>query len=169
MYGAQQDNNTVAVPSQGNEATYGVGGGESGHIAVDPRDFNIVYAGSYGGAFTRIDRRFNRNEDVRVYADMQTGQRAADMKYRQQWNSPIRISPHTPDVVYTTTQHVHRTTNGGIDWTVISPDLTRNDKRRQQYSGARGHHAGQHGRRGLRHHLRVRGIADHARRVVGGQ
>ena len=49
VYGAQQDNSTVAVPSQGNEATYGVGGGESGHIAVDPRDYNIVYAGNYGG------------------------------------------------------------------------------------------------------------------------
>jgi photosystem II stability/assembly factor-like uncharacterized protein len=138
VYGAQQDNNTVAVPSQGSEATYAVGGGESGHIAVDPRDYNIVYAGSYGGSLSRIDRKFNRSEDVRIYADMQTGQRAADMKYRQQWNSPIRISPHTPDVVYTTSQYVHRTTNGGLDWSVISPDLTRNDKRRQQYSGAEG-------------------------------
>ena len=140
VYGGQQDNSTIAVPSQGNAETYSVGGGESGHIAVDPRDHNIVYAGNYGGTISRQDRHFTptRSENVRVYADSQTGQRAADMKYRFQWNSPIEISPHTPDVVYTMSQHVHRTTNGGLDWEVISPDLTRNDKRRQQYSGGEG-------------------------------
>ena len=69
---------------------------------------------------------------------METGQRAADMKYRFQWNAPIRISPNNPDVVYTTSQFVHRTRNGGLDWEVISPDLTRNDKRRQDYSGGEG-------------------------------
>lgn len=138
VYGAQQDNNTVAVPSQGTAETYGVGGGESGYIAVDPRDYNIVYAGNYGGVISRIDRKFNLSENVKVYADMETGQRAADMKYRFQWNSPIRISPSNPDVVYTTSQVVHRTKNGGLDWEVISPDLTRNDKRRQDYSGGEG-------------------------------
>jgi hypothetical protein len=75
VYGAQQDNDTVAVPSQGAGDTYGVGGGESGWIAVDPRDYNITYAGNYGGSIQRTDRKFNRSEDIRVYADMQTGQR----------------------------------------------------------------------------------------------
>ena len=138
VYGAQQDNSTVAVPSQGNEATYGVGGGESGYIAVDPRDHGIVYAGNYGGAISRTNTRMGMSESVRVYADSQTGQRAADMKYRFQWNAPILISPHTPDTVYTTSQVVHRTRDGGMNWDVISPDLTRNDKRRQQYSGGEG-------------------------------
>lgn len=138
VYGAQQDNNTVAVPSQGNDATYGVGGGESGHIAVDPRDYNIVYAGNYGGLISRIDRKFGTSDNVKVYADLETGQQALDMKYRFQWNSPIRISPSNPDVVYTTSQFVHRTRNGGLDWEVISPDLTRNDRRRQGYSGGEG-------------------------------
>jgi photosystem II stability/assembly factor-like uncharacterized protein len=138
VYGAQQDNSTIAVPSSNTGEPYAVGGGESGHIAVDPRDFNIIYAGNYGGTMSRSDRRFGISENVRVYADSQTGQRAADMKYRQQWNAPIRISPHNPDVVYTTSQFVHRTTNAGLDWTVISPDLTRNDKRRQDYSGGEG-------------------------------
>jgi photosystem II stability/assembly factor-like uncharacterized protein len=138
VYGAQQDNSTIAVPSVGDDATYGVGGGESGWIAVDPRDYNVIYAGNYGGSISRIDRKFGLSENVRVYADSQTGQRAADMKYRFQWNAPIKISLHDPDVVYTTSQVVHRTANAGIDWEVISPDLTRNDKRRQQYSGGEG-------------------------------
>ena len=139
VYGAQQDNSTIAVPSDGNGEPYSVGGGESGHIAVDPRDHNIVYAGNYGGTMSRRDFSGRTpNESVRVYSDSQTGQRAADMKYRQQWNAPIEISPHTPDVVYTTSQYVHRSTNGGLDWEVISPDLTRNDQSRQQYSGGEG-------------------------------
>ena len=138
VYGAQQDNSTIAVPSSNVGETYAVGGGESGHIAVDPRDYNIVYAGNYGGSLSRIDRKFGTSENVKIYADSQTGQRAADMKYRQQWNTPIRISPHNPDVVYTTSQFVHRTTNAGLDWQVISRDLTRNEKRRQGHSGQEG-------------------------------
>ncbi len=138
VYGAQQDNSTIAVPSVGSDTPYAVGGGESGHIAVDPRDYNIVYAGNYGGTLSRIDRKFNISENIRVYADSQTGQRAADMKFRFQWNAPIKISPHNPDVVYTTSQVVHRTTNAGLDWTVVSPDLTRNDRTKQQYSGGEG-------------------------------
>jgi hypothetical protein len=98
----------------------------------------VIYAGSYGGSLSRSNLATGLRENVRVYADSQTGQRAADMKYRQQWNAPIRISPHNPDVVYTTSQFVHRTSNGGLDWDVISPDLTRNDQRRQNYSGGEG-------------------------------
>jgi photosystem II stability/assembly factor-like uncharacterized protein len=138
IYGSQQDNSSIAVPSQGNTEPYAVGGGESGYIAVDPRNANIIYAGNYGGTISRTDRYSGVSESVRVYADEETGQRAADMKYRFQWNAPIRLSPHNPDVVYTTSQFVHRTTDGGQTWDVISPDLTRNDKTRQDYSGGKG-------------------------------
>ncbi len=138
VYGAQQDNSTVALPSQGNEAFYGVGGGESGYIAVDPRNHDIVYAGSYGGAISRMDRYRGIQENVRPYADEETGQRAADVKYRFQWNAPIRLSPHNPDVLYMTSQYVHRTSDGGQTWEVISPDLTRNDKTKQDFSGGKG-------------------------------
>ena len=138
VYGGQQDNSTIGVPSQGNEEPYSMGGGESGYVAVDPRRSSLNYAGNYGGTLQRIDRENGLSENVRVYADSQTGQRAADMKYRFQWNNPIKISWHAPDVVYTTSQVVHRTTDGGSNWDVISPDLTRNDKRRQQYSGGEG-------------------------------
>jgi photosystem II stability/assembly factor-like uncharacterized protein len=138
VYGAQQDNSTVAVPSTNVGETYGVGGGESGHIAVDPRNFNLIYAGSYGGLITRTDRAAGTSEDVRVYADAETGQRAMDMKYRFQWNAPLKLSPHNPDVVYTTSQYVHRSKDGGQTWERISDDLTRNDKKKQDYSGGEG-------------------------------
>jgi hypothetical protein len=75
---------------------------------------------------------------VRIYEDSQTGQRALEMKYRQQWNSPIVLSPHNPDIVYTTSQYVHRSKDGGQTWDVISPDHTRNDKTKQDFSGGAG-------------------------------
>ena len=141
VYGAQQDNSTVSVssvPGGGATSFYSVGGGESGHIAVDPRHPNIVYAGSYGGTITRMDTDTRLSEMVRAYPEAQTGQRAADMAYRFQWNAPIRISPHDPDVVYHASQVVHRTRDAGRSWDVISPDLTRNDKSKQDYSGGAG-------------------------------
>ena len=138
VYASQQDNSNIAVPSTGNAEPFSVAGGESGYIAVDPRNNNIIYAGNYGGTIQRTDRYSGFSESVRIYADEETGQRAADMKYRFQWNAPIRISPHNPDVVYMTSQYVHRTTDGGQTWDVISPDLTRNDKAKQQGAGATG-------------------------------
>ena len=139
VYGAQQDNSTASVPSRGNGMDfYTVGGGESGHIAVNLEDPRIVYAGSYGGLITETDVETRIANDIRVYPESQTGQRAADMRYRFQWNTPIRISPHDTSVLYMTSQHVHRTTDTGYSWEVISPDLTRNDRSKQAYSGGGG-------------------------------
>lgn len=134
VYGAQQDNSTASVPSRG-RGFYEVGGGESGHIAVDPRNPDIVYAGSYGGALTRMDVKTGLVRNVMVYPESATGQRAADLKYRFQWNAPICLSPHDPDIVYTCSQFVHRSRDGGMSWEIISPDLTHNDKAFQDYSG----------------------------------
>jgi photosystem II stability/assembly factor-like uncharacterized protein len=138
VYASQQDNSNIAVPSTNVGETFSVAGGESGYIAVDPRNANIIYAGNYGGTIERTDRYNGISESVRVYADEETGQRAADMKYRFQWNAPIRMSPHNPYIVYTTSQYVHRTSDGGQTWQRISPDLTRNDKAKQDFAGAKG-------------------------------
>jgi photosystem II stability/assembly factor-like uncharacterized protein len=138
VYGAQQDNGSVGLSSSGNGDFIAVGPGESSYIAVDPRNPNVNYAGNYGGTLVRIDRTNGTTESVRIYADSQTGQRASEMKYRQQWNAPIRLSPHNPDVVYTTSQYVHRSRDGGQTWDVISTDLTRNDKAKQDFSGEGG-------------------------------
>jgi len=145
VYGAQQDNSTAAMAASGGGGFFGggpsfydVGGGESGHIAVDPRDANVIWAGSYGGSITRMDRNTGVTRNVRSYEDTQTGQQAADMKYRFQWNAPIRISPHDPDTVYHASQYIHRTRDAGVSWEVISPDLTTNDITKQGYSGGEG-------------------------------
>ncbi len=141
VYGGQQDNSTLSLPSRTNTGAitiqhwYSVGGGESGHIAVDPRNPDIIYAGSYGGTLTRRDRAAQQTRNISIYPELAGGQAARDLRYRLQWNFPVRISPHDPDVVYVTSQHVHRSRDGGQSWEVISPDLTHDDPLVQDYSG----------------------------------
>jgi hypothetical protein len=72
---------------------------------------------------------------VSVWPDNPEGWAAADVRYRFQWTFPVHVSPHDNETVYAGSQHVHRTTNGGQSWDVISPDLTRNDVSKQQKSG----------------------------------
>jgi photosystem II stability/assembly factor-like uncharacterized protein len=142
LYSAQQDNSTVSIASfndsDGGGGYQDVGGCESSHIAVDPQHPAVIYAGCFGGAISRTDLDTGIATSVRVYPEHQTGHRAADLTYRFQWNFPIRFSRHTPGVLYATSQFVHRSTDEGHSWKVISPDLTRNDKTKQDYSGGRG-------------------------------
>jgi photosystem II stability/assembly factor-like uncharacterized protein len=134
IYGAQQDNSTVSIPSQtagsGIEAQdwFAVGGGESGHIAPDPRNPDIVYAGSYYGLLTRHDRKTSQLRNIAVWPESPGGRAAGAVKYRFQWTFPIVISPHDPGTLYTAANVLFRSTNEGQSWEPISPDLTRNDK-----------------------------------------
>ena len=141
VYGAQQDNSTVAIASRtddgyiGRQHWYDVAGGESGYVVPDPRDSNVVYAGSGNGALTRWDKRTMQAQDVTVWPVDYSGHGAKDMKFRLGWTQPIVISPHDADVLYTSAEMVFKSTNHGRSWSAISPDLTRNDKSKQGSSG----------------------------------
>ncbi|MFO7893381.1 MAG: hypothetical protein R6U63_06605 [Longimicrobiales bacterium] len=121
--GAQQDNSTVCMPSDGGDY-YRVAGGESGYIAPHPHHPNVTYGGSYGGYLNRYDRETGISADVRVWPDNPMGYSAEDIAERFQWTFPIVFDPHDPDVLYVTSQHVWKTTTGGQSWERISPDLT---------------------------------------------
>ncbi|HWZ34250.1 MAG TPA: hypothetical protein VNX18_23090 [Bryobacteraceae bacterium] len=126
--GAQQDNTTLCVPSNGRGTSfYPVGGGESGYVAADPTNTNIFYAGSYGGYITRFDHSTNQRREINVWPEYPVGQSAEDLKERFQWTTPIVFSPVDPKILYTSSQHLFKTSNGGQTWTQISPDLTRHD------------------------------------------
>jgi photosystem II stability/assembly factor-like uncharacterized protein len=126
--GAQQDNSTVCVPSNGRGASfYAVGGGESGYVAADPTSTNVFYAGSYGGYITRYDHSTNQRREINVWPEYPVGQSAEDLKERFQWTTPIVFSPVDPKVLYTSSQHLFKTMDGGQSWSTISPDLTRHD------------------------------------------
>lgn len=155
VYGNKQDGPSYRGPSNSRSGGFGGGGGgggriqrsawhgvlggESGWATPDPVDPNIIWSsasgsGSLGGIVVRyeLDKRQGRN--VEVWPDQANGV-PADLKYRFNWTMPLAISPHDRHTVYVGSQHVHRTTNGGQSWETISPDLSANDKSRQQFSG----------------------------------
>jgi len=147
VYGTQQDNSSISVPSATEKGAipwqdcYAAGTGESGYIVVHPEDDDIVYVGAIGSspgggnALQRYDHRTKQVQLVTVWPEVYFGQGAQDMKYRFSWTYPILFSPHDANVLYVGGNHVFRTENEGNNWTPISPDLSRNDKSRQQPSG----------------------------------
>jgi len=141
IYGSQQDNTSVDIASATNHFGIDrtdwdpVGGGESGYIAPNPSDSNLVYAGSYGGSITEFNKKLGTEREMNPWPLNPMGQGDADLKYRFQWTAPITMSPHEPNTIYYGAQMVLKTTDRGNHWTEISPDLTRNDKRTEQSSG----------------------------------
>jgi len=135
VYGAQQDDGTVAISSHGDpHQFYDVGGGESGWVVPTPSG-NTVYAGGYDGAISRFDRTNRTVTDISPWPLNPMGHAAADLRYRFQWTAPIALSPFDDHVVYFGGNVVFETADGGHSWKIISPDLTRNDKAKQQSAG----------------------------------
>lgn len=129
--GAQQDNSTIAIPSDGwghmnelGEWGYDVGGGESGYITSHPDNPDIFYAGSQGALLTRLDRTTGQIRDIQVYPRFFSGEPASALPERWQWTYPIVFSPIDHNLLFTCSQHVWKTTDDGQSWTAISPDLT---------------------------------------------
>eukprot|EP01037_Dinobryon_pediforme_P004278 gene4278-4328_t len=147
VYGTQQDNTSISVPSAAvwgaitlGDCTY-PGTGESGFIAVHPKDHNIVYVGAIGsspggaGALQRYDYRTEQIQLVNVWPEESTGIAPRDLRYRFAWTFPITFSPHDSNTLYAGGNHVFRTRNEGMSWEEISPDLSLNDISRQGHSG----------------------------------
>jgi photosystem II stability/assembly factor-like uncharacterized protein len=141
VYGSQQDNSSVAIASRSDEGRidrsdwYQVGGGEAGYIAPYPPDPLIVYAGDYEGLVTRFDKRTGQLKNIAENPELSDGGGAANLAHRFQWTAPLFISPHDPNTLYHAGERLFKTTDGGVHWEAISPDLTRNDKSKQQVSG----------------------------------
>lgn len=142
VYGNRQDGASRRGPSNSLTggaipigAWHGVGGCESGFAVPDTVSNDVVWSGCYDGILERYEVSTGLARTVSVWPDNPEGWAAADVRYRFQWTFPIHISPHDPGRVYTGSQHVHVTEDGGSSWQVISPDLTRNDVSRQQKTG----------------------------------
>ncbi len=142
IYGAQQDNSTVRIYSRtsgfqnvNGEGWESTAGGESGWIAPDPLDNDIVYGGSYGGYIARLNHRTGETRRVDPWPDNPMGWGADSITERFQWNFPILYSKHDKHTLYAASNRLFRTTNEGQTWDRISPDLTRNDKSTMGPSG----------------------------------
>ena len=137
VYGTQQDNSSIGVPSGTNDGAITwadcrvAGTGESGYVAVDPRDPDVLYVGAVGsspgggGALQRYDHRTGQIRLVNVWPEHHGGIGPGELRYRFGWTFPIRFSPHDPKVLYTGGNRVFRSTDEGQGWEPISPDLTR--------------------------------------------
>ncbi len=141
VYGSQQDSGSVGIASRSDEGSidirdwYDVGGGEAGYIAPYPPDPNIVYAADYQGNITRYDRRIGQVKSITEQPELSDAHGAFAMEHRFQWTAPVMISPHDPNTLYHGGERLFKTTDDGVHWQAISPDLTRNDKSKQQPSG----------------------------------
>jgi hypothetical protein len=141
IYGCQQDNSSVGIASRstgwaiGKEDWFTAAGGESGYIAVDPLNSDIIYGGNYGGFLSKLNRKINQDQDVSVYPENVVGCSAETHQYRFQWTYPIVFSKHDKKKLYVCGNHVFASTTGGNSWDKISPDLTTNDKSKQKASG----------------------------------
>jgi hypothetical protein len=146
VYGNRQDGPSMRGPSNSRVGGiprgmwHSVGGGESGFATPDPVEPDIIWSsasgsGARGGIVVRYDERTRQYRHVEVWPESTGGWPAKELKYRFQWTFPLLISPHDRNTIYVTSQHVHRTTNGGQSWDVISPDLTTDDTTKMGISG----------------------------------
>ncbi len=144
LYGGQQDNyTTVSVPSQPpypiqagpNAWILSTGGCETGPAVPKPSNPNIVYS-NCKGRFSIYNKETGQEKQYYVGAQNMYGHNPKDLKFRFQRVSPIHISPHDENVIYHGSQFLHKTTDGGINWKIISPDLTEFDKSKQVISGS---------------------------------
>ena len=131
IYGAQQDNTTVRINHRGSGSGIGesdwetTAGGESAHLAPDPKNNDIVYGGTYKGYMMRKDHRTDQTRSVNIWPDNPAGSGAEVMKYRFNWNFPVKFSIHDENKLFAGSNFLHMTTDGGQSWKTISPDLTR--------------------------------------------
>ena len=170
VYGAQQDNSNLAVASFDDEGVIGprgwypAGGGESGFVIPDPRDAQVIYSGAEN-QFGRFDRRAMQVQDISPDPIDNSGHPASELTHRFNWTSPLMLSPNDPDVLYAASEAVWKSLDHGMSWTIVSPDLTRNEDQTDRQR--RPPNQGYHQRRILRHHLRVSRIAAGQGQAVG--
>jgi len=140
IYGGQQDNSAIGIASAalggiGWKDFYSVSGCESAYLAFDPEDPRYVFGGCYQGLIDVWDRRTHESKPIMAYPFLGLGTYPKDQKYRFNWNAPIVASPQDPHTIYHAGNVLLKTTDRGQSWTVISPDLTRNEKDKQGPGG----------------------------------
>ena len=135
VYGGQQDNSSIAIKSStfSNGISWkdwiaGVGGCETAYVAFDKNNPVLMYAGCYQGIITEYSLNLDYTKDIMAYPSMGLGEPSDEQKYRFNWNAPILVSEHDPNVIYHAANKLLKTSDRGITWKEISPDLTKNKK-----------------------------------------
>jgi photosystem II stability/assembly factor-like uncharacterized protein len=130
VFGAQQDSGGMAVPSRTDHGQitardwFSPGGSESGYIAPDPNDPNIIYLTGTYGSVERFDLRTSLSQNIAPWPVFNFGAEISERKYRDPWTPVLLFSPFDKKSLYLGAQFVMKTTDGGLHWQTISPDLT---------------------------------------------
>jgi len=141
LYGGQQDNSSVAIVSRtfssgiGRENWHAVGGCESAWVAFDPDDPTLTYATCIVGGIDEHNQENDSLRGVMAYEFFGLGMDAKDMPYRFNWNAPVVASPHDPSILYHGGNKLLRSSDRGVSWEEMSPDLTRNEVEKQGAGG----------------------------------
>ncbi|MEL7158305.1 MAG: hypothetical protein AAFN30_17135 [Actinomycetota bacterium] len=145
VYGSQQDNSSIAVPSQTGRGAinwgdcYPPGTAESGYVAVKPGDPDVVYVGAIGSspgggdALQRYDHKSKQVQLVSVWPEAYHDGNTAEVRF--QWTYPIVFSPQDPNTLYACGNKVFRSADEGMSWDAISGDLTLADPETMGVSG----------------------------------
>lgn len=143
VYGGQQDNSSVVIKAWNpagwmiSEKDWTDGPGcESAYVAFDPDQPRYLYGGCYQGLIDELDTETGYTRNIQAYPATNLSLDPSTHRYRFNWNAPIAVSPHDPAVLYHAGNVLLRSTDRGTSWTVISPDLTRNDRAKQGPGGA---------------------------------
>ncbi len=142
LCGGLQDNSGWCGPSSetgrrgmSQARWFAVVGGDGEYVVPAPSDSNIVYGESQNGDITRIDLRNAMYHSIRPYYPGVEERSAADLKYRFNWTTPVAVSRTDANTVFLGANVLFKSTDGGEHFEAISPDLTRNEKDKQQVSG----------------------------------
>ena len=130
IYGTQQDSGSAAVFSRTDHGQitprdwFPAGGSESGYMAPDPKNPDIVYVTQTYGGVSRYNLRTSFSQDITPWPLPNFGSEIAARKYRDPWTPVLVFSPVDKTTLYLGTQYVMKTADGGLHWKEISPDLT---------------------------------------------
>ncbi len=130
IYGAQQDSGSIAIHSRSDHGHLDTrdwflpGGSESGYIAIDPKDENVVYLSGTYGDVQRFDRRTSFSQNITPWPLGGFSLPINKRKYRDPWTPVLVFSQADKTSLYLGTQYVMKTSDGGLHWQQISPDLT---------------------------------------------
>jgi len=134
VYGTQQDSGGIAVMSRTDHGQitardwFSPGGSESGYVAPDPNDGNIVYMSGAYGSVDRFDLRTSLSQNITPWPVPLWGTEIFERKYRAGWNPVLLFSPFDRKTLYFGTQFLMKTMDGGLHWETISPDVTGADE-----------------------------------------
>lgn len=137
IFGGLQDNGSWYAPSAkpnglSNGDWTAIYGGDGFWTVPDLTDPNIAYAEYQGGNMARIDLRTLKSVTIKPQAA------ATEAKLRWNWNTPIHVGLKNPGNLYTGAQFLFKSTDKGTNWTRISPDLTTNDRKKQEQENSGG-------------------------------